>query len=61
MYLTFAETCERLRLSPEPVRRLIKSGKLRAHKAGDGVTSPYRISEEAIDEYVRNQTAKAAS
>ena len=61
MYLTFAEACERLRLSPEPVRKLIKTGQLKAAKVGDARTSPYRISEEAIAEYLERQTAKAAS
>ena len=60
MYLTFAETCERLRVSHETLRRLIKSELLQAHKIGTGLTSPYRISEQAITEYLERQTVEAA-
>ena len=60
MYLTFAETCERLRLSHETVRRLIKSGALQAHKTGGARNSHYRISEQAIADYLREQTIKAS-
>ena len=59
MYLTFTEACERLRLSHETVRRLIKSGLLEAHKAGPAINSHYRISEQAISEYIERQTAEA--
>jgi excisionase family DNA binding protein len=61
MYLTFAETCERLRVSHETLRKLIKSELLQAHKIGTARTSPYRISEQAIDEYIKRQTVAAAS
>jgi excisionase family DNA binding protein len=60
MYLTFAEACERLRLSHETVRRLIKSGLLEAHKSGTARNSHYRISEQAIADYIQRQTAQAA-
>lgn len=60
MYLTFAEACDRLRVSHETLRRLIKTGLLEAHKVGEGRTSPYRISEQAIEDYLRRQTAVAA-
>lgn len=60
MYLTFAEACERLRVSHETLRRLIKSELLQAHKIGPGRTSPYRISEQAITEYLKRQTVEAA-
>lgn len=61
MYLSAAEACERLRVSRETLRKLIKSGQLRAHKVGDGRTSPYRISEEEASAYIERQTEKAAS
>lgn len=61
MYLSRAEACERLNVSRETLRQLIKTGALKAHKIGNGRNSPYRISEDAIREYVERQTAKAAS
>ena len=59
MYLSAAEACERLRISRETLRKLILSGGLKAHKATPGRTAPYRISEEAIAEYVKRQTVEA--
>ena len=61
MYLSSEEACKRLRLSRDTLHKLIKSGALRAHKTSPGRTAPYRISEEAIAEYIRRQTAGAAS
>lgn len=61
MYLSAAEACERLRISRETLRKLILSGGLQAHKATPGRTAPYRISEEAIAEYLKRQTVRAAS
>lgn len=61
MYLSANEACERLRISRDTLTKLIKSGDLRAHKVGSGRTSPYRISEAAISEYVERQTAQAAA
>lgn len=62
MDLTFAETCERLRVSHETLRKLIKQELLRgAYKIGPGRNSPYRIPEQAIAEYIERQTARAAS
>ena len=60
MDLTFAETCERLRVSHETLRKLIKAELLQAYKIGPHRTSPYRISQDAIDEYIKRQTAEAA-
>ena len=61
MYLSAAEACERLRVSRETLRKLIKSGDLKAHKVGTGRTSPYRISEEEAEAYIDRQTVKVAS
>jgi excisionase family DNA binding protein len=61
MYLTRAEACERLNVSRETLRKLIKSGELKAHKTSAGRTSPYRISEEAIRDYVKRHETLAAS
>ncbi len=59
MYLSAAEACIRLRVSRETLRKLIKSGGLTAHKTSPGRTAPYRISEEAIDDYLERQTVEA--
>jgi excisionase family DNA binding protein len=59
--LTLKEVADRLRLSEEGARALVKSGDLKAMKAGPGLTSPWRITEEALAEYIERQTAKAAS
>lgn len=59
MYLSSVEACERLRLSRDTLHKLIKSGALAAHKTSSGKTAPYRISEEAIDEYLKRQTVEA--
>ena len=59
--LTLKEAADRLRLSPEGLRLLIKSGDLRAMKVGSGLTSPWRITEEALADYIEQQTTKAAS
>lgn len=61
VYLTAAETCERLRIGRETLRALIKSGQLTAHKVSDGRTSPYRISAVDLADYIRRQTLVAAS
>ena len=61
MYLTAAEARERLGVSRETLRKLIKSGALKAQKVSDGPTSPYRIGEEDVQSYIDRQTAKAAS
>jgi excisionase family DNA binding protein len=59
VYLSAAEACERLRVSRETLRKLIKSGGLTAHKTSSGRTAPYRISEQAIEEYLKRQTIEA--
>ena len=60
VYLTSEEACRRLRLSRDTLHKLIKSGALAAHKTSAGRTAPYRISEAAIAEYLKRQTAEAA-
>ena len=58
--LTLKEAADQLRIDSETVRLLIKSGEIKAMKAGSGLTSPWRISEEALAEYMERQTVKAA-
>jgi excisionase family DNA binding protein len=50
-WLTFREVCDRLRMAPKTVRKLITSGDLEASRvgsAGIGGNGAYRISEEAL-------------
>ena len=61
MYLSSEEACKRLRLSRDTLHKLIKSGALRAHKTSSGRTAPYRISEQAIAEYLERQTVEATA
>lgn len=58
MYLSAAEARERLHVSRETLRKLIKSGDLKAHKVSGGRTSPYRISEEAVADYIEHRTVR---
>jgi excisionase family DNA binding protein len=57
--LTIKEVAERLRLDPETIRLRIVSGELAAVKTGNGKTSPYRISEEALDDFLKRQATGA--
>lgn len=59
MYLSAAETRARLRVSRETLSKLIRSGDLKASKIGTGRTSPYRISEADLADYMERQTVKA--
>lgn len=61
MFLTFREACEHLRMSPEPLRKLIKSGEIEAYKIGKGRTSHYRISVDSINAYIERVTIKPVS
>ncbi len=59
MYLTSAETRARLKISRETLRKLIKTGELKASKIGNGPTSDLRISEAAIEDYMERHTVVA--
>ena len=53
--LTFAEVCERLRMSPKTLRKLITSGEIEAIRVGAhgiGGNGAYRITEEALADYI---------
>ena len=58
--LTFAEVCDELRMSPKTVRKFIVSGQLVAFKAGTAQTSPYRITEEALADFIERNTVRPA-
>jgi len=60
--LTFSEVCDRLRMSPKTLRKLIASGEIEAFRVGGN--NAYRISEEALRAYIRRskvEPVKAAS
>jgi len=65
--LTFAEVCERLRMSPKTLRKLITSGEIEASRVGShgiGGNGQYRITEEALAAYIERRKVvpvKAAS
>jgi len=62
--LTSAEARKRLGVSRSKLQALIHDGEIEAIKIGPGRTSHLRISEEAIDAYLKRskvQPAKAAS
>ena len=60
MFLTFTEAREQLRVSPETLRRLIKSGEVTAHKNGrGGRTSHYRVDASSVRDYIERRSAQA--
>ncbi len=61
MYLSAAEARERIGVSRETLRKLIKTGSLKAHKSGTARNSHYRISERAVADYIEQHTVRAAS
>lgn len=61
MYLTAAEARDRLGVSRETFRKLIKNGLITAHKISDGTTSPYQVAEEELDAYIERQRAKVSA
>lgn len=57
--LTAAEARERIGISREQLRRLIKDGEIAAHKTGGAVNSHYRISEAEVDAYIERHRVPA--
>ena len=57
--LTSAEVCEQLRISEKTLRRMIADGEIAALKVGGGRWGgTYRISEDALAEFIQRQTVK---
>ena len=57
--LTSAEVCARLRISDRTLRRMIARGDIAAIKLGKGRWGGrYRISEEAVAEYMERQAVE---
>jgi len=53
-YLTRNEVAKMLRVHPRTVDRWLKKGLLKAYKLGDGKTAPLRISQKAVDKFLKN-------
>jgi excisionase family DNA binding protein len=60
--LTSTEVCEKLRISEKTLRRMITDGEITALKVGAGRWGgKYRISEEALADYIKRQTVQVAT
>lgn len=56
--LTLNEVCERLHMSRKTAIKLIASGELEASRhgtAGIGGNGAYRVTEEALDAYIKSR------
>lgn len=58
--LTKAEAAELLRVHPDTVGRMIRDGRLAAHK-GPGRTARVLIPETSIRDYLRKHTVEASA
>ena len=56
--LTSAEVCERLRIDKKTLFKRIQDGDITAVKVGPGRNAGYRISEEALAEFLERNTVK---
>ena len=57
--LTARQAMELLQIrSPKTLRKLIHSGELKASKIGDGPSSPLRIDEKDLADYIERQTVR---
>jgi len=52
--LTFAEVCQRLRITPKTLRKLINAGEIAAVRVGGN--GAYRISHQALADYLERNT-----
>ena len=59
--LTGPQACERLGVSRDTLRKLIRDGELRAMKIGPAKQAHWKIPEDAIDEYIRRRVAETAA
>jgi excisionase family DNA binding protein len=58
--LTSAEVCAQLRIGEKTLRRMIADGQIEAIKVGGGRWGgTYRITEEALAQYIERQTVEA--
>ena len=60
-YLSSAEVRARLNISRETLEKLIRAGDLKASKVGPHKTSPYRIAEADLNDYLDRQAVQAVA
>lgn len=59
MLITAKEAMDKLKIrSPKTLRKLIVSGELKAIKVGDYPSSPLRIDEQDLKDYIERQTVR---
>lgn len=56
--LTATQVRERLGIGRSKLEELIKTGQIRAMKIGEAPNAPYRISEEAVQDFIDRNTVK---
>jgi excisionase family DNA binding protein len=59
--LTAGQVCDQLGISRETFRKLVKRGELRAMKTGPQTNAHWRVSEEAVADYIRRRTEQASA
>ena len=59
--LTAEQVCDQLGISRETFRKLVRTGELRAMKTGPQEKAHWRISEEAVADYIRRRTDSATA
>lgn len=59
--LTAKEVREQLGIGRDKLRELIQTGQLTAIRIGPEPNAPYRISEEALADFIERQTVKPAA
>lgn len=59
--LTATDVAKRLSLSATTVRALCDAGELKHFRVGAGKRKEYRISEEALEDYLRRSTGQTSN
>lgn len=59
--LTRSDVCKRLRIGKNRYHELIKSGELAAIRTGTAPNSPYKVSEEALADYIERSKVVTSS
>ena len=56
---TTAQVAEVLQIDPTEASRLIRAGRIRGFRATPGRTAPWRVTEDALAEYITTQEQAA--
>lgn len=56
--LTRSRVCERLGIGKDEFLRLVREGELTAIRIGSAPNSPYKVSEEALAEFIERKTVE---